>query len=312
MFTDFDTDKSSASWIRTQGANFRIGSFSVSIKLRVAGYDLTKEISDLYGLYPQENASSLPDITIALRYPNVLRTFFRPQLQASVNGCNLSKPEARHLGVPILEGGLNWFISLYTNRFLLLHAAVVERDGMAVVMPGRTGVGKSTLCAALLGRGWRLLSDEFTMVRPKDGRVQPHPRPISLKNSSIGVIERRIPEARFSKRYEGTAKGTLAYMRAPPVAIEKAEQTARPVLVVFPRYEPGARAELIPLDKAQAFMHLIGQSSNYYTMLGTGFETLATFVEACDHYALSYPTLDEAISKIESVYSVPRDIEHVD
>ncbi len=144
------------------------------------------------------------------------------------------------------------------------------------------------------------------MVRPGDGRLQPHPRPISLKNASIDVIAKKMPDAHFSKRYEGTTKGTVAFMRAPHEAIKKAEQTAMPVLVVFPRYEPDARAELKPLEKAQAFMHLIDHSANYFTLLGTGFETLATLVEACTHYALSYSVLDDAVSLIEHLNSDPQ------
>ena len=69
-----------------------------------------------------------------------------------------------------------------------MHAAVFERDSSAVVLPGPSGVGKSTLCAALVARGWRLLSDEVAMIRPQDGLLQPYPRPISLKNESIEMI----------------------------------------------------------------------------------------------------------------------------
>ncbi len=304
MFTDLDTGRSSA-WVRTRGVILRIGSFSISIELQVAGSDLTEEISDLYALYPRENASSLPDFAIALRCPDLWRTFFRPQFQAYLNGRAPFEPISWHLGVPMLEGSINWFIAKYTTRFLLLHAAVVERDRKAVLLPGRSGAGKSTLCAALVSRGWRLMSDEFAMVRPTDGWLQPHPRPISLKNSSIDVIKSRIPDAHFSKRYEGTMKGTVVFMRAPHEAIKKADEPARPVVVVFPKYSPDARTKLEPLEKAQAFMRLIDHSPNHFTMLGTGFETLATLVEACDHYTLSYPVLDDAVSLIEHLNPVP-------
>ena len=312
MFIEVDTGKSPAWWGRTRGVTIQIGAFSVSIELQVAGSSLRQEISDLYALYPQENPDSLSDFTIALRSPNAWRSFFRPQMiQAYVNGRTRFQPMPQHLGVPMLESGMNWFIA-NTTRFLLLHAAVVEQDRKAVLMPGASGVGKSTLCAALVCHGWRLLSDELAMVRPEDGRLQPHPRPISLKNSSIDVIAKKMPDAHFSKRYEGTARGTIAYMRAPQEAIRKAEQTARPVLLVFPKYEPDARAELRPIEKAQAIMRLIDQSPNYFTMLGAGFETLANLVEACDHYTLSYHFLDDAISLIESLNPVPHGIEHVE
>lgn len=311
MFTDVDTGKSLASWARTRGVNLRIGAISVSIELRVPGTDLIDEVSDLYAYYPQENPDSLPDFAIALRPPNVWRGLFQPQIQAYLNGSALLQPMHRRLGVPMLESSINWAMT-DTTRALLLHAGVVERNGRAVLLPGESGAGKSTLCISLISRGWRLLSDEMALIRPEDGQIQPHPRPISLKNAAIDVITKMMPNAYFSKRYEGTSKGTVVFMRAPNEAIQKADEAARPILVIFPKYDPDARTELKPLEKAQAFMRLIEHSPNYFTMLGSGFETLANLVEACDHYTLSYPALDQAISAIESVYSVPQRIEHVE
>ena len=48
-------------------------------------------------------------------------------------------------------------------------------------------------------------------------------------------------------------------------------------------------------------MRLVDHSSNYLTLLETGFDSLASLVEACDHYTLSYGALDEAVSVIESL-----------
>ncbi len=212
----------------------------------------------------------------------------------------------------MLESVINWFIGKYTTRFLLLHAGVVERDGRAIVLPASSGSGKSTLCAALVARGWRLLSDEFAMVRPSDGQIQPHPRPICLKNASIDVIVRELPDAHFSKRYEGTTKGTVADVRAPREAIEKADETANPVLVVFPRYLPDEQTALKSIEKAQALMFLINHSVNYFTMLDSGFEALAAVVDGSDQYTLVYRDLVEAISLIEGLEPVSRGIESVE
>ena len=115
----------------------------------------------------------------------------------------------------MLKLGLNWLVWTSTARYLLVHAAVLERQGQALVLPGPSGVGKSTLCAALVARGWRLLSDEVAMIRPRDGLLQPYPRPISLKNELIDMIARMVPDAHFSRRFDGTIKGTVAFMRAP-------------------------------------------------------------------------------------------------
>ena len=278
-----------------------IGSFTISISVEARERELINEISDLYADYPKHNIDKLPDFSIWLKYPNLWRKYFKRQIQAYVNQRGPYQAWPPSLGVPVLESSINWFLGTYITRFLLLHSAVLEREGFAMLLPGPSGAGKSTLSAVLAARGWRLLSDEVAMIRPTDTLLLPHPRPVSLKNASIDMIAERLPEAHFSKRYEGTTKGTVAFMRAPRNAVENALMPAKPALVVFLRYDPNRRAELKRLEKAHSFMGLVSCAANYLTLLETGFETLADMVETCDHYAMTYRSLDDAIAKIESI-----------
>ncbi|MGE9115877.1 ATP-binding cassette domain-containing protein, partial [Escherichia coli] len=72
-------------------------------------------------------------------------------------------------GLLAAEMAMNLQLALGERRFLLLHAATVERDGRAIVLTGESGAGKSTLAALLSGRGWRLMGDEFALVNPDSG-----------------------------------------------------------------------------------------------------------------------------------------------
>ena len=267
------------------------------------------EITEFYGPYPRAAPSELPDFVIELKSRGF--ALFRRQIQAYLDGYVRYQAAPARLGLPMLESGLNWLVWTSTARYLLVHAAVLERQGRALVLPGPSGVGKSTLCAALVARGWRLLSDEVAMIRPRDGLLQPYPRPISLKNESIDMIARMVPDAHFSRRFDGTIKGTVAFMRAPPQAIARADVPARPLVVVFPKYAAHAPVEIAPLEKAQSFMRLVDHSSNYLTLLETGFDTLASVVEACAHFTLSYGALDEAVSLIESLVPACRRTDQV-
>ena len=67
--------------------------------------------------------------------------------------------------------------------------------GLALLLPAPPGSGKSTLCAGLAYRGWRLLSDELALLVPDTGQVVPLVRPVGLKNKSIDVIRRFAPDA---------------------------------------------------------------------------------------------------------------------
>lgn len=141
-----------------------------------------------------------------------------------------------------------------------LHAGLLLRDGVALLLPAPSGSGKSTLVAALVQRGWAYGSDEAALLlgpTARSGRTPGagvlaagFPRPIWLDRSSseaLGGTEtllppalraldlgeshfapgRLAPEARPSSRAQGDAAERAP---APPGrALEVG-------LVVFPRY----------------------------------------------------------------------------
>jgi HprK-related kinase A len=306
MFSDIESSRGSR-----RGAIVGIGGLSIAIELHLAWPALQRQISDLYGLYPQHGPDDLPDLTIALRRQSWRSRLSGKAVGAFANGYAPYQAVPARLAVPAMEATINWFVWKYLARVLLLHAAVLERAGRAVLLPGPSGVGKSTLCTALIARGWRLLTDEIAMVRPEDGQVVPHPRPISLKNEAIGIAARALSDAYLSGPFVNPTKGAVAFMRPPAPAIERAGETADPAMVVFPRYRPDATVEVEPIEKAQAFMRLVACSANYFTLLESGFETLANVVESCDHYAIVYRSLDDAVAVVESLAPPSRRIEKV-
>ena len=81
-----------------------------------------------------------------------LRRHLRPQAILRCDGRVPFKPLPMAQAMPMLEWGLNWVISSHAHDCLVLHAAVVERDGQALVLAADPGSGKSTLCAALVHR----------------------------------------------------------------------------------------------------------------------------------------------------------------
>jgi HprK-related kinase A len=285
-----------------------VGGFSIGISLEVLRPDLEQQIERLYGLYPRHDPKTLPDVAITVRPQERRSAPFRSAIRVFANDEAPYQAVPERWALPVLEATINWFVWRYVARVLLLHAAVVERDGRAVILSGPTGAGKSTLCAALIARGFRFLTDEIALVKPNGSQLQPHPRPISLKNEAIDIVAKMLPDAHFSDRFANATKGTVAFMRPPTQSIEAATETARPALVIFPTYSPEAGFELKPMERSQAFMRLIESSANYLTLLATGFETLADLVEACDHYGLDYGSLEDAVGAIESLARVSRRI----
>lgn len=50
-----------------------------------------------------------------------------------------------------------------------LHASCVAKDGLAILISGRSGSGKSDLALRLIDRGALLVSDDYTVVRIVEG-----------------------------------------------------------------------------------------------------------------------------------------------
>ena len=182
-----------------------------------------------------------------------------------------------------------------THQFLTLHAAVVERNGRALLLPAPSGSGKSTLCAALVFGGWRLLSDELAVLDPRSCEVVPIPRPISLKNASIDALRAFDSRSRFGPLVHETTKGTIGHLVPPPESVRRSNERAVPGWVVLPRFEPGAKPSLRPLAKGGTMMRLIECAFNYNVHGASGFELLADVVERSDCYEFSYSRLEDAV-----------------
>lgn len=249
----------------------------------------------LYADYPLLEQAAMADFHVSLAPAGGLRRWYRPQVNFLHDGQALFEPLPRAHAYPMFEWCLNWCVSSRAHSFLMIHAAVVERNGRAVILPAPPGSGKSTLCAALVNNGWRLLSDELAMVRLEDGMLVPLPRPISLKNRSIDVIRDYVIGAVLSEPVRDTTKGTVAYLKAPRSAVERAREPARPFRVVFPRYQVGAATVLEPLARAQAFMTLAANAFNYSVLGQSGFKAMARLVDQVEAANFEYSNLDEAM-----------------
>jgi HprK-related kinase A len=253
------------------------------------------EIEQLYDPRCLIRPAPFCDFHVAIRQP-LLRRLFRPQAIFVFEGLMPFLPAPRRHAAAILEWGMNWAISSFAHQYLIVHAAVVERHGLALLLPAPPGSGKSTLCTGLAFRGWRLLSDELALIRPETGEIVALARPISLKNESIGVIRRFAPEAVMGRPNEGSAKGTIVLTKPPTASIDDMDVTAMPRWIVFPRYQAGADLQLTPRTKASAFIELGDNAMNYNVLGEDGFEAMGDLVARCDASDFVYSDLEEAVA----------------
>jgi len=285
--------------LKGEGINLITGPFIIRLQSGISF--VFEAIKNLYTDFSIADPNGFVDFHATLRRPRGPRRWVRPQALFESDGEIPFHPMPLRLSVPLLEWGLNWCVAGRAHQYLIFHAAVLERGGRALLLPAPSGTGKSTLCAALCWRGWRLLTDELCLIRRADIRIAPIPRPVSLKDASIGVIRSFASEAWIGPECPDTAKGTLAHMRPPPESVARSNESALPAWVVFVNYRSGSPAILEPVPRSRAFLRLADNGVNY-SLLGTaGFETVARVIDSTSSYEFTYGTLNDAVKALDNL-----------
>ena len=89
--------------------------------------------------------------------------------------------ETIETAIPLLQSAIDEAIVVRASHFVFVHAGVVAVAGGAILLPGLSHAGKSTLVAELVRRGATYFSDEYAVIEA-DGSVHPYPRAIMLRN----------------------------------------------------------------------------------------------------------------------------------
>ncbi len=283
-----------------EGLIFRVGPFT--IRATCPFPTLRDEILAIYGGYPVGRPSDFVDYHVNVGPGTTIRRWFRPNVIAEAGMVNAPfVPLPLDIGVLALEMALNWLVATTADRYLIFHSGVVARNGKAVLMPGASGIGKSTLTSGLAFAGWRLFSDEFGLFDPDKTLFYPYPRPISLKNASTTVMADRLPTAVFSRPFYNTPKGTIRYLCPEPEAIAQMAEPAAPTIILFPEYNPTAEAQAIELRKPEMFAMIRSSSVNCDRMAEVGFKAMTDMTETYRGFRIIYRSLDQGIHMVNDL-----------
>ncbi len=113
----------------------------------------------------------------------------------------LSRTHDMQEALQALETNLRMYVAERARGKLFVHAGVVGWQGKAIVMPGRSFSGKSTLVAALVKAGATYYSDEYALFDAK-GHVHPYSVPLSIRTEPDGPgqkVRMETSDARVSK-----------------------------------------------------------------------------------------------------------------
>jgi hypothetical protein len=137
-----------------------------------------------------------------------------------------------------LEADMDFYLAQATRQRLFVHAGVVAWKGRAIVIPGRSQSGKTTLVKAFLQAGASFYSDEYAVFDLR-GRVHPYPRRLSVR------VDGSDQTSRLSAESLGSATGAESL----PVG-----------LLTLTRYKAGAQWKPKALSPGQGTLGLLANA----------------------------------------------------
>jgi hypothetical protein len=137
------------------------------------------------------------------------------------------------------EADLQLYVAEAARRRVFIHAGVVGWRGRAILIPGRSLSGKTTLVAELVRLGATYYSDEYA-VMDRSGRVHPFAKPLQVREDASSARQ---------KKYEVEEFGGRAGDRPLPVG-----------LVVSSPYRKGARWRPRRLSAGQGMLELLANT----------------------------------------------------
>lgn len=155
-------------------------------------------------------------------------------LSVRVDGQPVARGLSHAQALDVLESELQISVARLASPEVFVHAGVVAVGGRAILLPGRSGAGKTTLVRALVDAGATYYSDEYAVLDP-DGRVRPYPRRPSVRLRGGHKERHPVPRGR----------GRLAV----PVG-----------LIVETRYRPGARWAPAALSPGECVLVLLANT----------------------------------------------------
>jgi hypothetical protein len=222
------------------GAGIAFTAYGVSVGVRVSDINILERVCAL--LPPGRKPVAKP--TVRRLYSLIVGG---PTNRSGVRRFNLLYADsARLMRSHDLEETLRQFeidLELYISdrapRHTFVHAGVVGWNGRAIVIPGRSHSGKSSLVSALVKAGATYYSDEYAVLDER-GRVHPYPIPLAIRPDNGNG-----PPTKYSAQDLGGLTGVR------PLSVG---------LVLITRYVGGARFRPRRLSAGRAVLELLSHT----------------------------------------------------
>lgn len=136
------------------------------------------------------------------------------------------------------ESHVQLSVAEYAPRRVFVHAGVVAWKGAAILIPGLSYSGKTSLVAELIRAGATYYSDEYAVL-DESGRVHAYPRPLGI----------RSPDAAIAAKVEAKEMGA-----------EVGSKPLRAGLVISTRFKESARWRPRELTRGKGVLEMLSNT----------------------------------------------------
>jgi hypothetical protein len=196
-----------------------------------------------------------------------------------------------------------------SERTVPLHAGTVAGAHGAIVLPGASHSGKTTITTALAAAGHAFVADEVSRLDPDELTIAPYGKPVALRAASVELLAPTIarlrrPGSRFEVDERFVPPSELGALRAARAGQgEAAGLASGPVAVsaiVFPHFDREGPHRFAPLGQAETLERLIQCTlGTATTAIGAGvFRILERLVRAVPGHELVYTDLPDALDEL--------------
>jgi hypothetical protein len=229
-------------------------------------------------------------------------------LVADSHGYQRQWPDAHAALLDLLDRIVHGVLArLYERGIYAIHAGAVVYRGVALIIAGRSGQGKTTLVLGLLRRGLGLLSDEFAIADAAQQLIQPYRRSLHIRPGTPELIpELAFLRDRSQQRLGGGIEWSLApeeLARALPGGLAAAAPP-RYVLLLDGPPQPQTDPAIVPIPAAVATIELLRGTWAASIDFDGGLARISRLMEgvACARLRAGAlePTLDMLIQWLET------------
>lgn len=157
----------------------------------------------------------------------------------------------------VFESELQMLVAEFARRRTFVHAGVVGWKNQAVLIPGRSFSGKTTLVTKLVKAGAKYYSDEYAVL-DEHGLVYPFPRPLGI----------RRPNEFETNRTDVASLGGVSGSRPLPVR-----------LVIATKYRAGAKWRPRQLTHGRGVLELLANTVSARSQTHLALTTLPRAVQ---------------------------------